>query len=724
MSFFIRLTEYGLYLTLLVSLLMFGAGFVEGYALLGFLTLCLGASLLSQEKFQKSFFLKYPTSPVFFILMAWFLFLCLQIVPLSVPFARVLSPKLVELYQKFGSASLAGAGIPLSIAWEDALATLLKHGTYVALFFISYGLIRDKTALKRLNVTFVFIALFISLLGLISLRMSPGTIYGVFRFEHSTPLTPYLNKNHFANLLVMTLPITLGLLLLCLDRSSFSSVPSIKQKILWFSSREATFFLVLAGIFVIELAALLRASSRGGVLGLAGGLCAFMVLLLMNRRKPLVVFVLLALIAVGSFFAVKQIHPLLYKLRLLRTIHQDYALSFRLSNWLDTLRIFFDFSWVGTGAGSFGRLFPLYKSIPEKGIFTQTRFFYTENEFLQGLSEMGILGSGLLAVFFIVLTVSFVSTWRKTSSKTTMWLGLGMASGSFGMLVHSFVDYPMHIPANMALFAVLGGALFRLGLGEDDTLAPQRARSLAGVLAKAVAGVLILVVITPLLWRHCLSERAIRKANEHLNLISKEERIFPAPILAAYQELLEERQLDAREKSDVAFALGKVYAYLGFLRKENARIAWFQKSEEAFRRAIKRYPFNAAYHYMLGWLYQQWEKPEQASPFLKNALDLEPQNPFYRFKFGENEAVLGNTEIARKNFQETVEININYIEPILNILTRLPTETTLEEFELLLPENENRSAVQDRIVRFFAMRKEDEKAEALRQFMFTKQVRS
>jgi O-antigen ligase len=710
MSFWIRITEYGLYLTLFISILMFGAGFVEGYTLLAFLTILLSASLLLERGFSKSFFIERMNLLFLFILTAWFLLLIFQLLVLPQSICQLLSPKLVELYQKFGTGNLINGMAPLSIAWENGFATLLKYAVYIALFFVSYGLIRDKTALKRLNFSLVLIAVVIALLGLAFLRIKSGTIYGVFSFERAASITPYVNKNHYANLLVMTLPVTLGFLFFLADRSSLSRTQSFNQKILWFFSKEATLFLMVGGIYVIELFGLFRASSRGGLLGFVAGLFVFLALLILGNRKRILSLIVLAFIGMGSIFLVKQIHPLLYKIKMLSSVHQDHALSFRLSNWLDTVRIFFDFPWVGIGAGGFNLLFPFYKSIPEKGIFTQTHFSYVENEFLQGLAETGIIGSALLLGLSAVLIVSFLKKWFKTQSKTAMWLCLGMMSGCFAMLAHSLVDYPMHIPANMAVFAVLSGAVFRFG--EDDPqgsagspAGPSPFLSLNG-LARMGGAVLMVVVMTPLLWQHYRSTHLIDVANEHFSTISKEKVISQASLLGAHDSLLKERQLNTPERSEVAFGFGKVYLYLGFSRKGAVRAAWFEKSEVALLRAIKRYPFNASYHYTLGWLHILSEQPEQARPFLKNAMELEPQNPFYRFKCGENEARLGNMEVARQTFQETIKINIEYIEQILWILTASPTETKLEEeeFQFLLPDDENRSVIQYRMTRFLESR--------------------
>ena len=456
-------------------------------------------------------------------------------------------------------------------------------------------------------------------------------------------------------------------------------------------------------------------------MGLLGALGSFIALLLFSRRKQVIAFVLLAIIVAVTIFAVYQVHPLIYKLKLLGSVGQDHALVFRLSNWKDTIRIFLDFPWVGIGAGSFDELFPFYKTIPEKAIFSQVHFHYAENEFLQGLAEMGIIGSGLLGAFGFVLVVSFVKNWRQITSKTAMWLSLGMACGCVGMLTHSLVDFPTHIPSNMALFAVLGGMLLRFGASDplfppNETGGESQPLFSPPFFLRAACVILILFLIIPLLWRQRSSEHYYLKASEIISRLSKEREITPGPVLTAYEYLLKERKLGGEEESRIAFALSRVYTYLGLLRSGEARVSWFRQAEQALHRAVKRAPFNAAYHYALAWLYQEWGKVEAASPYLRNATYLEPQNPFYRFKFGKNQFALGKEQPAQILFKETIRINGAYVEPVLRFLTSSQREVTLDQLQVLLPEDARREEVKHYLAAFFDQRGDFQIAEGIRQF--------
>jgi len=58
-----------------------------------------------------------------------------------------------------------------------------------------------------------------------------------------------------------------------------------------------------------------------------------------------------------------------------------------------------------------------------------------------------------LALFF---RTAFAGLARRVGTEDG-WIRLGAAIGCCGLLVHSFFDFNLHIPANAAWFAVLAG---------------------------------------------------------------------------------------------------------------------------------------------------------------------------------------------------------------------------------------------------------------------------
>jgi len=105
---------------------------------------------------------------------------------------------------------------------------------------------------------------------------------------------------------------------------------------------------------------------------------------------------------------------------------------------------------LGWGLGTFPVVYPKFRSF-------YTSFFVNDahNDYLQLLVETGILGAAI-AVWFLVLTFrrawAKLDNWQETATGT---LTVACLLGCVGILVHSFLDFNLQIPANAALFYVL-----------------------------------------------------------------------------------------------------------------------------------------------------------------------------------------------------------------------------------------------------------------------------
>ena len=117
----------------------------------------------------------------------------------------------------------------------------------------------------------------------------------------------------------------------------------------------------------------------------------------------------------------------------------------------DCLRMF-----AQAGHSSAGDWARFLSSIPEFRSF-YTTFFVNQahNDYLQLLVETGVAGFAI-AVWFLVLVFRRaprkLKNWTETASGA---LTVAALLGCVGILVHSFLDFNLQIPANAALFYVL-----------------------------------------------------------------------------------------------------------------------------------------------------------------------------------------------------------------------------------------------------------------------------
>ena len=110
--------------------------------------------------------------------------------------------------------------------------------------------------------------------------------------------------------------------------------------------------------------------------------------------------------------------------------------------------MFQDHPWVGTGLGSFETAYPRYQSLPSDLVVD-----HAHNDFAEALSESGVAG-GLLILASLILF--FTSTFRNLVSQLQSmegWIRFGAAIGCCGLLIHTFGDFNLHIPANAWWFA-------------------------------------------------------------------------------------------------------------------------------------------------------------------------------------------------------------------------------------------------------------------------------
>jgi len=94
-------------------------------------------------------------------------------------------------------------------------------------------------------------------------------------------------------------------------------------------------------------------------------------------------------------------------------------------------------------------------------VYPQFRTFYTNffvneahNDYAQLLAEMGLLGFSTLVWYMIILYRQVRRRLGKWSTDVSSAVTLSCTLGVIGILVHSFVDFNLQIPANAALFYV------------------------------------------------------------------------------------------------------------------------------------------------------------------------------------------------------------------------------------------------------------------------------
>ena len=184
--------------------------------------------------------------------------------------------------------------------------------------------------------------------------------------------------------------------------------------------------------------------SRGGMIAFALEVVLLPALTFRTRRSPRV--------ALGSVAGGALILALLAFLGEGQVLGRlgDLDAGIRLNITKDCLRMFSQRPVWGWGLGTFPTAYPGYRSF-------YTNLFINEahNDYAQLLVETGLLGFGLMLWFLVITYQHGLPTSRRWEFKWDGALSLAALLGCTGILVHSFVDFNLQIPANAALFYVL-----------------------------------------------------------------------------------------------------------------------------------------------------------------------------------------------------------------------------------------------------------------------------
>ena len=395
---------------------------------------------------------------------------CVQALPLPSAVLRVSAPKATEIRGdtepdpriKLAEASsldvneerfeVAGT---LSVD-PSATASALRGGIALAGLLLVAATVAATRGVRRLALALLVSAAFQGLYGLSVLVSGHDRIWHVPKqYGLNSATGTFINRNHFACLLAMSLACGAGLVLSNMRNSHGSET---RSRIVAWLSPAGSRNLLLGLLLMVGLAGLLLSFSRAGIaLGLFA-LCLTIVSATGSRGVgQRVIIAVLVIAAAGLPLAQVGSDRLIQRFE--RSAEDLQSEEGRLTVWKDTVRIAADFPLFGTGYGTFAEIYPMYRS-PEVRKF----YRHAHNDGLQAIAEGGIVGAG----FLILLTFPVVTLTVAALRGAKGTLGVGFAAGLSAVLLHSLVDFPFHIPATAATAAILSGALMGLPWSDRD----------------------------------------------------------------------------------------------------------------------------------------------------------------------------------------------------------------------------------------------------------------
>lgn len=337
------------------------------------------------------------------------------------------------------------ASSTLSLDPNATKLAIVKLCIFLIFFSISLSNINNRKRLRIVASTVIIFGGIMAFLGILQNLAKPNFIYGLRKVDYASPFASYVNGHHFAAFMEMTIGLTFAIL--------------VGQ-----STKRDKRLLLLIAISLMGMA-IVFTGSRGGFLSLIGVMSSVIVMTFIFKGgevnvdktkssdfKNYVVLIggsimlLLVLIAAviwlgGSDDVTRGVG--------LRTNQTDTT-NGRLHFWNISLKIISGNPILGTGLETFGVAFTRYDTWNGR-----LRVEHAHNDYLQILTDAGVLGFICIASFIFMLFKRSLHVIRNTSNIFRKHVAIGSLAGCIGILLHSLVDFPLRTNANSLFFLLL-----------------------------------------------------------------------------------------------------------------------------------------------------------------------------------------------------------------------------------------------------------------------------
>ena len=359
--------------------------------------------------------------------------------------------------------------VPGTICRQTTTDTLMLFAACVLLFYVGAWYARDGAATMRVFGGLALAMLFVCLLamqqyfgGLQETREFAATYMDttkapkdfLLRMTSNRVFGPFVYPNALAGFLVVAFAPTLAWI--------WVRARNWDGRVKWLA-------LVLAGAEMVFC--LLLTGSRGGVV--AFGVMALTVLwcLAPRRGRRMARAVVVLVMAFAAVIGLGHHGGFLH--------FGTESLGARTDYWRGAIRIIEDHPWVGTGPGTFGSIYPMYKT----ALTEEAQAVH--NTFLQMWSDSGVLAFVAFAVLWIVAMRDALRLARQRAGDAAAAAVCGALAG---WTVHGLADFDLYVPGvALPAFVLLGTVQGLKALPRTDSVPPrQRANWFVAAICVAV----------------------------------------------------------------------------------------------------------------------------------------------------------------------------------------------------------------------------------------------
>ena len=425
-----------------------------------------GCALASRASAHRLGFLAWPLGALFLLALLG----VLQLMPLPAPVLAAVSPESARIWADartnlaaFGRTTLPAPRV--SIAPGETVTTILLTLAYGAAFIAALRLAARRPG-RRLILGALLTGAFLQILIALWANAGEGRTRG-----------PFVNPDHFAGWLEISIPFALALLLLSVTRLRDSVGGILRPK----KDHRLEIALAKVGgavfLWLLLVAGAVRTHSRGGMIAIAVATLVFIFLHAFTgfgrsaegveiRRGGILDGAGAALIGLLFLGLAVGREPLL---RFLALDPREVGQDDRVRMWQISIEAWKRFPVVGSGLGTFREAFRLVQPREFTGLVEQAH-----QDGLQLLVTGGAVGAVLGVAVVLLLAAYLLRSWHTALRTEDRLLGLAGLSALVSLLVHGLAEFNFSIPSiPVTLAAALGMAVAAVrskGNGEPNSL--------------------------------------------------------------------------------------------------------------------------------------------------------------------------------------------------------------------------------------------------------------
>ena len=383
--------------------------------------------------------------PALAVFAAWLCYLALHWIRLPADWVAALSPEAAALHQLAAPyAADGGKTATLSIDPNASFVYWLKS----CAFFLTLALANTRERARMLALMLVLSGLVQGVYaGLMHLSGANLEIFGASINHAAQASGGFVNRNHLAGFLEITLALGIGLMMGALKETGARTWRQFARdtaQLLLSPKAPLRIFLI-----IMVIALVMTRSRMGNTAFFASLLIAGSVALILSRHATRSTVMLIAslivldLFIVGAWFGVEKTVD-----RIQQTTRSD--IEERVEPTVYAADMVRHYPVFGSGPGSFYTAFTRYRGSDIKPFYD-----HAHNDYTQILVESGIVGVlllGSLPAAALVLSVLALSRRRDPLARG---FAFSVLMGVSALALHSTVDFNLQIPANALAFTVL-----------------------------------------------------------------------------------------------------------------------------------------------------------------------------------------------------------------------------------------------------------------------------